>query len=59
MTSNEYLHALNLLDRAKALLHQREVVSQRDFLYELRRLVRALDALRVEVGQSPPQLQRN
>ncbi len=59
MTETNYLDAIALIDRATALLKARKVVPPVTLMYELRRLQRALDALRVQIGQSPPELRRN
>ena len=59
MTDADYMEALSLLNRATSLLQECDVASRSDFLYELRRLRRAFDVWRVQVGQCPPALQRN
>lgn len=58
MTAAEYRHALTLLDSAHNLL-QRRALPPEALRTELRRLVQALDMLRVQVGQVPAASRRN
>lgn len=58
MTAAEYRHALCLLDSAHALLERRTVPND-ELRTELRRLVQALDRLRVQIGQVPAESRRN
>lgn len=59
MKDADYHDALALLDRATMLLETREVRSRIEFLYELSRLRRAFDTWRLQIGQPPPEWQRN
>jgi hypothetical protein len=59
MRAENYVDALSLLDRAVALLRTHEMESRLETLYRLRRLREAFDAWRVQLGQPPPELQRN
>ena len=59
MSDAEYSDALQLLEQATELLRDRDVATQAQFIYELRRLIVAFDRLRIQIGQPPPELQRN
>ena len=59
MDAENYIDALTLLDRAVALLQTRDAYSRSETFYRFRRLRAAFDAWRVQLGQPPPELQRN
>jgi hypothetical protein len=59
MDVDHYVDALRLLDRAAALLRNPSPPPRVELLYRLRELRTAFDAWRVQIGQPPPQLQRN
>jgi len=55
----DYPEALRLLDQAVTLLQARDFATQQELVYKLRRLQRAFDIFRVQIGQAVPALQRN
>jgi len=59
MDAENYVDALTLLDRAIALLQTRDTLARVEILYRFRRLRAAFDVWRLQLGQPPPELQRN